>query len=101
MLTRLIEEFKKVNDFRNKRGKRHELWVVLSIIFLGLMTGHVNYKQIAIFSHNQKENLIKWLGICPEKLPSYSTIRRVMIGVETLEIKAIFENFVEQYSNPK
>ncbi|WP_446345355.1 transposase family protein, partial [Coleofasciculus sp. F4-SAH-05] len=47
MIARIIEEFKKVKDFRNKRGKRHELWVVLSIIFLGLMTGNVNYKQIA------------------------------------------------------
>ncbi|MEQ9622829.1 hypothetical protein [Coleofasciculus chthonoplastes] len=28
MLARIIEEFKKVKDFRNKRGKRHELWVV-------------------------------------------------------------------------
>ncbi|MEQ9372971.1 MAG: transposase family protein, partial [Coleofasciculus chthonoplastes F3-SA18-01] len=65
MLARIIEKFKKVKDFRNKRGKRHESWVVLSIIFLGLMTGNVNYKQIARFSHDQK-NLIKWLGICPE-----------------------------------
>lgn len=97
MLTSIIEEFKKVKDFRNKRGKRHELWVVLSIIFLGLMTGNVNYKQIARFSHDQKETLIQWLGICPERLPSYSTIRRVMIGIETLGIKAIFENFVEQH----
>jgi len=45
MLTSIIEGFKKVKDFRHKRGKRHELWVVLSIIFLGLMTGNVNYKQ--------------------------------------------------------
>jgi len=97
MLTSIIEGFKKVKDFRHKRGKWHELWVVLSIIFLGLMRGNVNYKQIARFSHDQKENLIKWLGICPERLPSYSTIRRAMIGIETLEVKAIFEDFVEQH----
>ncbi|MEQ9483525.1 MAG: hypothetical protein RIG27_14745, partial [Coleofasciculus sp. F4-SAH-05] len=48
MLARIIEEFKKVKDFRNKRGKRHELWVVLSIIFLGLMT--VKRNQIKLYN---------------------------------------------------
>lgn len=97
MLTSIIEGFKKVKDFRHKRGKRHELWVVLSIIFLGLMTGNVNYKQIARFSHDQKETLRQWLGIPQENWPSYSTIRRVMIGIDTLEIKAIFADFVEEH----
>ncbi|MEQ9548301.1 MAG: ISAs1 family transposase [Coleofasciculus sp. G3-WIS-01] len=97
MLTSIIEGFKKVKDFRHKRGKRHELWVVLSIIFLGLMTGNVNYQQIAKFSSYEKEKLIQWLGIPQENLPSYSTIRRVMIGLNTLEIKAIFEDFVEKH----
>ena len=49
MLSRIIEGFKTINDFRQKRGKRHELWVVLAIIFLALMMGHVNYKQISMF----------------------------------------------------
>lgn len=97
MITSIIEGFKKVKDFRHNRGKRHELWVVLSIIFLGLMTGNVNYKQIAKFSSYEKETLIQWLGIPQENLPSYSTIRRVMIGIDTLEIKAIFEDFVEEH----
>lgn len=97
MLTSLIEEFKKIKDFRQNRGKRHELWVVLTLIVLGLMTGHLNYKQISRFTQNEKEDLIKWLGLPQGNLPSYSTIRRVMIGIETLEIKAIFDDFVEQY----
>ncbi|MEQ9482375.1 MAG: hypothetical protein RIG27_08810, partial [Coleofasciculus sp. F4-SAH-05] len=48
MLSRIIEEFKKVKYFRNKRGKRHELWVVLSIIFLGLIT--VKRNQIKLYN---------------------------------------------------
>lgn len=97
MITSIIEGFKKIKDFRQNRGKRHELWVVLSLIFLGIMTGNVNYKQSARFSEDEKENLIKWLGIPQEKLPSYSTIRRVMLGIKTLEIKSIFQEFVTQH----
>ncbi|MGK7927253.1 MAG: transposase family protein [Spirulina sp.] len=101
MLNSIIEGFKKIKDFRKKRGKRHKLWVVLAIIFLGLMAGNVNYQQIARFSQNEKDNLIKWLGIHPEKIPSYSTIRRVMMGINLLKIKAVFDNFVEEYYGKK
>lgn len=97
MISSVIEGFKKIKDFRNNRGKRHELWVVLGIMFLGLMTGKVNYKQIERFTQDEKDKLIKWLGVSQEKLPSYSTIRRVMLGIKTLEIKSQFEDFVEQH----
>jgi len=32
MLNSIIEQLKLVKDFRKNRGKRHELWVVLTII---------------------------------------------------------------------
>ncbi|MGK7925684.1 MAG: ISAs1 family transposase [Spirulina sp.] len=97
MLNSIIEGFKKIKDFRKKRGKRHELWVVLAIIFLGMMAGNVNYQQIARFSQNEKDNLIKWLGIPQGKIPSYSTIRRVMMGINIREIKVVYEDLVEKY----
>ncbi|SKB15550.1 conserved hypothetical protein [Planktothrix sp. PCC 11201] len=32
MLNSIIEQLKLVKDFRKNRGKRHELWVVLTIV---------------------------------------------------------------------
>jgi hypothetical protein len=46
MLNSIIEQLKLVKDFRKNRGKRHELWVVLTIIVLALLTGNVTYKQV-------------------------------------------------------
>jgi|NOAtaT_7_FD_contig_123_45140_length_959_multi_3_in_0_out_0_3 hypothetical protein len=45
MINSLIGELKKVKDFRKNRGKRHELWVVLTIISLALLIGNITYKQ--------------------------------------------------------
>ena len=96
MLSSLIEKLKLVKDFRKKKGKRYQLWVVLSIIILGIITGNTNYKQIDKFKKREKENLIKLLKMPPRGLPSYSTIRRVMIGVDKLEMQLVLEDTVHQ-----
>ena len=91
MINTVVERLKKVKDFRQNQGKRHEIWVVLSIIFLSILTGNSSYKQIEMFSNNNQEKLINILNIPSKKLPSYSTIRRVMMGVFESEIQLIFD----------
>ena len=81
MINTILERVKKVKDFRQNQGKRHEIWVVLSIIVLSILTGNSSYKQIEMFSNKNQERLINILNIPSKKLPSYSTIRRVMMGV--------------------
>ena len=81
MIITIFERLKKVKDFRKNNGKRHKIWVVLSIIVLSILTGNSSYKQIEMFSNNNQEKLINILNIPSKKLPSYSTIRRVMMGV--------------------
>lgn len=63
MLNSIIEQIKLVKDFRKNRGKRHELWVVLTIIILAMLTGNVSYREIDNFRKAEENNLIKLLGI--------------------------------------
>jgi hypothetical protein len=37
----LIEELKKVKDFRRRQGQRHPLWLVLLIVILAAMQGEL------------------------------------------------------------
>jgi hypothetical protein len=97
MLNSIIEQLKLVKDFWKNRGKRHELWVVLTIIILALLTGNVTYKQIDTFRKNEENKLIKLLKITHKNLPSYSTIRRVMIGINLIEIQLVFQSTVQEY----
>jgi hypothetical protein len=49
-MLRLIEKLKKVKDFRQASGRRHQLWVVLLIIILGMMQSYVGYRPIGDFA---------------------------------------------------
>ena len=66
MINTILERLKKVKDFRQNQGKRHEIWVVLSIIVLSILTRNCSYKQIEMFSNNNQDKLINIL-IYPKK----------------------------------
>ena len=44
MIITRLERLKKVKDFRKDNGKRHEIWIALSIIVLSILTGNCSYK---------------------------------------------------------
>ena len=94
MINTILERLKKVKDFRQNQGKRREIWVVLSIIVLIILTGNSSQKQIEMFSNNNQDKLINILNIPSKKLPSYSTLRRVMMGVFESEIQLIFDEII-------
>ncbi len=77
----LIEALKKVKEFRQAQGKRHPLWIVLLIIIFGIMQGYTEYRALGYFAKSNQELLSKTLNIVPQRVPSYSTIRRVILGV--------------------
>ncbi len=93
MTTNLVEELKKIKDFRINEGKRHPLWLVLLIVIMGTMSGYLGYKALGDFVAKHKEGLIKTLKAPKNRLPSYSTIRRVMMGIDFEEFLTVFNNW--------
>jgi hypothetical protein len=49
MTTCLIEELKKIEDFRISEGRRHPLWIVLLIVIMGTMSGYLGYRALGDF----------------------------------------------------
>ena len=96
MFSSLIEKLEKVNDFRKSRGKRHSLWKILLIIILGLMTGYLGYRGLESFIQTYRQELLNILNSLKpktQKLPSYSTLRRVMMGINYQDLIAIFNEW--------
>jgi DDE_Tnp_1-associated len=58
MKASLIEELKKVRDFRTKQGQRHPLWLVLLLVIMGTMSGCCGYRSLGDFVGRHKQPLI-------------------------------------------
>lgn len=89
----LIEALKNIKDFRRKDGRRHEIWLVLLIVIMGTMSGYLGYRALGDFVEKHRAALIKLLKVPKNRLPSYSTIRRVMMGIDFEEFIAIFNKW--------
>jgi hypothetical protein len=93
MKTNLIEELKQIKDFRTLEGRRHPLWLVLLIVIMGTMSGYLGYRALGDFVNKHQEALISIIKVPKKRLPSYSTIRRVMMGIDFEEFINIFNNW--------
>ena len=78
----LIEQLRQVKDFRTKDGQRHQLWLVLLFVIMGTMSGYVGYRAWGDFVKRHRRVLIDKFGIQKHGVPSYSTIRRILMGVD-------------------
>jgi len=95
-MSSLISFLKQVNDWRNESGQRYPLWWILLIVILGLMAGCLSYRDLAAFGKNYHDELIKIAKTPHLKTPSYSTIRRVMMGVENYNLINVFNQWARE-----
>jgi DDE_Tnp_1-associated len=72
----LIEHLKQVRDFRTQ--PRYELWVILLLIVMGVLSGCTSYRALEEFVGRHQAALLELLELPYHRLPSYSTIRKVI-----------------------
>ena len=87
--------------FRNPSGRRHQLWTVLLIIILGIMQSYVGYRAIGDFAKYNQALLTKYFKLPSEKMPSYSTIRRILMGLDWSELLDIFNEWAKEEYHDK
>lgn len=94
-----IEQLKQIPDHRHSRGKRHPLWLVMCLTLLGVMCTYHGYRPLADFSRCHWSTLKTLLNL-PQKtrIPSYSTFRRVIQGVDFLPLVALLNQWCQ--ANP-
>lgn len=96
MLNSLIKYLKEVKDFRACRGKRYPLGSVLLVVILAQLSGYQGYREIGYFVKAHQESLRKTFALSHQKMPSYSTIRRVIMGVNWEEISEILLKWTKE-----
>jgi len=92
----LIDYLKQIPDERDCSGKRHPLWLILLIMILGIMSGYWGYRGLGRFIERHRRQLIDTLKIPGARVPSYSTIRRVMMQLDYQALTQVFNEWASQ-----
>ncbi|NEP81730.1 MAG: transposase family protein [Okeania sp. SIO3B3] len=97
----LVDYLKEIPDFRDPKGCPHPLWLVFLMIIMGIISGYWGYRQLGRFTERHSLTLIKLLHIPQSRVPSYSTIRRVMVNTDYQRLQIAFNQWSQQYSKIK
>jgi hypothetical protein len=97
MKHKLIEILSKIEDPRRGAGQRHNMVVILLIIIMSTVNGYYGYRAIGDFVVRNKKELIKYFKLKKKRLPSFSTIRRVIMNIDFHELSEGFYIWSKEY----
>lgn len=94
----LIEVLKTAPEFRSGHGRFHELWFVLLLLIVAAGSGYWGYRPTAEFAQRYGSEVCEVLNIRePRQMPSYSTFRRVMLGLNFMQFAELFNCWAADY----
>jgi hypothetical protein len=92
----LIEILSEIPDARDRRGVRHPLVGMLSLVVLGFICGLVNLKDISLYAKAHWEELRYTLGFTRSYAPNRTTLSRALAEVDSQALENAFEQWVAQ-----
>ena len=96
MARSLLEVLEELAEFRQAKGKRHALARVVILVILGLLCGQNSLHQIADWGQQLDRQTRRRIGNRHGKVASYSTIRRVLIGLDAVALAQALQEWVEE-----
>lgn len=91
----LIEALQTIPDHRRGAGQRYPLWVFLLLVILGTMSGYRGYRGLARFMQRHQGHLAERLGLPRATLPSYSTVRRLLMEIDFKAVANAFNHWAQ------
>jgi predicted transposase YbfD/YdcC len=85
--TTLVDVLTQIPDPRNRKGRRHRWVIVLSLIAAALASAQRTPQAIARWLNAQRQEVLSALPPSVSRLPSASTIRRVLALVEVSKLE--------------
>lgn len=94
----LIEHLQQIRDFRTQPN--YPLWVVLLLVLMGTMSGCTGYRPLADFVSRHQSELLTVLDLPRQRLPSLSTLRRIMVRVDFVSFTQAFNAGAQEHFAP-
>ena len=91
----IIAAFSDIADSRSNLGKRHQIALCLALFTLAIAAGNQGFLAIGDWLKSYQSELIKLLKPAKERLPSYSTIRRVLLTLDYPAYSAALARFFD------
>jgi hypothetical protein len=93
----LLHAFETIPEFRQAKGMRHGLPLVLMCVLLGTLSGCMSWRDHEAFVRRHRESLLEHLRPAKKRLPSFSTLRRVLLGLDFDALSAAFLIWARQH----
>lgn len=100
MLEPLAEVFGTLTDTRKRLGKRYDLKSVMTVIFLGLLSGENSERGIAAWAWEQRWKLSRELNLKPGRVPRLGTIQRMLRSIDAQELEQALSVWVQALLTP-
>lgn len=93
--TELLEVFDNLPDARRGAGRRHQQALCLALFTLAVSAGCGGFQSIGDWIESYREELIVLLKPAKDRLPSYSTLRRVLLKLDYHSYGACLARFFQ------
>ncbi len=91
----IVEAFRALPDPRHEAGRRHEQSLCLALFTLAISAGCRGFLSISDWLHSYRDDLLALFRPFKNRLPSYSTIRRVLLSLDYKAYSICLAKFFE------
>ncbi len=89
----ILAAFAEIPDRRQSSGKRHQISLCLALFTLAIAAGNQGFLAIGDWLKSYETELIALFNPPKQRLPSYSTIRRVLLTLDYKQYSAALARF--------
>lgn len=89
----ILAAFADLPDVRQASGKRHQMTLCLALFTLAVTAGNRGFLAIGDWLNSYRQDLLELFQPPKQRLPSYSTIRRVLLNVDYQAYSAALARF--------
>lgn len=95
MIATFLEDLK---DHRRTQGQRYKLEHIILFSIMAFLSNAKSYRDISRFIKAHFDVLKEYFGLTWKKPPGYTTVRNIILGVDSEELEACFRGYTQSIS---
>lgn len=92
MISTFLEDLK---DHRRSQGQRYKLEYIILFSIMAFLSNAKSYRDISRFISVHFEVLKEYFGLSWKKPPGYTTVRNIILGIDSEELEACFRGYTQ------